>query len=80
MVKRAPTREEVEAFVEEKGLLSVVPDAFFEHYNAVGWEGVRCWKALIIEWDKRDEERINRLIEEDAEAFERIRNWKNKER
>jgi hypothetical protein len=71
--KNAPTREEIERFAEEKGLLSVNTGDFYEHYTNVGWDYVRNWRAMLIEWDRKDAAYVERLIAEEEEDFERIK-------
>lgn len=71
--KNAPTREEIERFADEKGLLSVSTEDFYEHYTNVGWDYVRNWRAMLIEWDRKDAAYVERLIAEEEEDFERIK-------
>lgn len=48
-----PTRAEVSAYIEEKGL-QVDPDRFVDYYESVGWEvngkPMRSWKAACRRW------------------------------
>lgn len=50
---KPPTRAEVSAYIEEKGL-QVDPDRFVDYYESVGWEvngkPMRSWKAACRRW------------------------------
>jgi hypothetical protein len=77
--KNAPTREEIERFAEEKGLLSVNTGDFYEHYTNVGWDYVRNWRAMLIEWDRKDSRIIADMVERDFGAFDRIRELRSED-
>lgn len=68
----APALAEIDAFADEMGLCAVDTDKFYAHYSAIGWEYVRNWRAMLIEWDKRDEKIIADMVKADFEVFDRI--------
>ncbi|MBQ1792258.1 MAG: hypothetical protein II008_18935 [Oscillospiraceae bacterium] len=48
-----PTRADVAAYIEEKGL-QVDPDRFMDYYEAIGWEingrPIKDWRAACRRW------------------------------
>lgn len=52
-----PTREEVQAYINEKGF-SISADRFIDYYTANGWmvgkNHMKDWKATIRNWDRRN--------------------------
>jgi len=65
---KIPTREEIEAYKEEKNLELVDVDDFINYFDSVGWTvgrskpmkdykaAMRTWNARQEKFDKRDEE------------------------
>ena len=56
-----PTREEVKAYVAEKGL-QIDPDYFFDYYEEMKWvkangKAVSNWKLTACTWDKNERKR-----------------------
>lgn len=53
-----PTLEEVIAYYKEKGFVKTNPEAFFHHYNTVGWmvnkNKMKCWKSALAKWEARE--------------------------
>lgn len=50
-----PTREEIEAYCNEKGYPFAAK--FHAHYQATGWDAIRDWRSKADEWHLRDEEK-----------------------
>ena len=59
----APTRDALRAYVEEKGLKYVTPDAFIDYYEANGWRvgksPMKDWRAAARNWNARHNEFTN---------------------
>lgn len=55
----APTKEEIQAFCNEKNLHNVDADEFINYYESVGWKaGSKCmkkWQPAVLNWDKRQQ-------------------------
>lgn len=53
-----PALEEVIAYYKEKGFVKTNPEAFFHHYNTVGWmvnkNKMKCWKSALAKWEARE--------------------------
>lgn len=53
-----PTIEEVKAYIVERGY-SVNADAFFNHYEAIGWKVgrnvMKDWRASVRSWQSREQ-------------------------
>ena len=75
----APALSEINAFADEMGLCSVDTEKFYAHYSAIGWEYVRNWRAMLIEWDKRDEKIIADMVERDLYALDCYREMRRKD-
>lgn len=58
---RKPTREEAEAYCNEKGLALVDLDRWFDHYTSNGWKvgrnPMKDWKATLRNWNRDQEKR-----------------------
>lgn len=73
-----PTREEVRAYCEEKGMV-IDPDYFFDYYDSDNWlkgnnrnskrEPMKNWKQTMISWNKAELER-NPQKAEKHESFD----------
>ena len=52
-----PTEEDVQAYLNEKGITDIDAHYFVNKYESVGWmnggQPVKNWKALVNTWDRR---------------------------
>lgn len=56
-----PTEEDVQAYLDEKGIVDVNAHYFVNKYESVGWmnggQPVKNWKALVNTWDRKAREK-----------------------
>jgi hypothetical protein len=55
LVCNAPTREDVVAYCRERGY--PFGDKFYAHYQALGWKGIKDFRAKADEWQIQDAEK-----------------------
>lgn len=57
-----PTAEEVQAYLDEKGITTFTGEHFVAHYEACGWvvggqgKKMKSWKAAVITWREHDKQ------------------------
>jgi hypothetical protein len=60
-----PTPAEVQAYLDEIGNHTINRDAFIDYYESRGWmigkNKMRCWKAAVRTWARRDSEKPSKL-------------------
>jgi hypothetical protein len=71
--------DEVAAYCEEKGLVDVDANAFFDYYESQGWIkrnglAVRDWRATARAWQKRELERHQQSQQPIPSQFQRFEN------
>lgn len=53
-----PTVEEISSYCQEKNIINVDPEYFFDHYQANGWKvgsnKMSNWKATVNNWHRRN--------------------------
>ena len=83
-----PTWSEVKDYADSVGYHALDAEAFIAYYEANGWmrgrTKIRNWKACVITWKKRAEERGEDLhVDKDGgvswERYQEIMAWKNKD-
>lgn len=75
-----PTREEVRAYIQEKGFI-VDPDFFFDYYESDDWfayntrskekEKMKNWKQKIIQWNKKELKKNPQKAEQQSKPKEK---------
>ena len=56
-----PTLDEIKAYCKEKGYTRTNPEAFYAHYDSVGWKvgknPMKKWKSALTGWELREGDR-----------------------
>lgn len=56
-----PTLDEIKAYCKEKGYTRTNPEAFFAHYDSIGWKvgknPMKKWKSALTGWELREGDR-----------------------
>ena len=66
-----PTIEEVQEYLNQKGITTFTAERFVNYYNSVGWMAtpqrpIRDWKAMVKNWKSYDQKRILRMRPDSA--------------
>lgn len=55
---KPPTLDEIKAYIQEKNLLYVSAERFYNYYESIGWKvgknKMKSWKAAISGWNARE--------------------------